>query len=514
MIRTVEQYLESLRDGRVIYCLGERVKDVTTHPVLSRVIAFGAMDWVLTNDPEHRDLFITRDEDGEDIHFLWTPPRTTEDLLRKREAYIEGMRHLAGGLHSMGVDALASSRVLAGRMDKALGTNYTERVEAYRKYLQKTDIGITGAQTDVKGDRSLHPSKQVPHQDYYVRVVDKQKDGIVVRGAKYHISATACANEAIVLPCRTHGEADADYAVVFATPLNAEGITMIAADPEIRGPNTDETWWDFPVASKLGVGDGECMIVFDDVFVPWERVFMCGEWQFSRDIAILFGTFHRLFACCRMVPMMETMTGLAALMAEYNGLERVTHVQSKLSWMVQVTEAFKVMSLSACMFPEKERDSELVNPNGMYTNIAKYMYAENFHQMTKCIQDITGGIAADPVSYRDWMNPDVRPYLEKYLGGKAGIPTEHRLRAIRLVTDMTGGRHDSHQIHAEGSLQAQQMMFFREADWEMYKAWAKREAGIEGWQQHPMVGKMKDYSEVLKEKMPPVDPNYKTSLSQ
>ena len=241
MIRTVEDYLESLRDDRVIYCLGERVTDVTSHPVLRRVVEFGAMDYVLTNDPKRRDLYVTKNEEGEEVHFLWTPPRTSEDLLRKREAYIEGIRYGAGGLHSMGVDALAASRVLAGRMDKALDTNYIERVEAYRKYLQTTDIGITGAQTDVKGDRSLHPPQQVQHKDYYVRVVDKQKDGIIVRGAKYHISCTAAANEAIVLPCRTHGEQDADYAVVFATPLNAEGITLIAADPEIRGPSTEET---------------------------------------------------------------------------------------------------------------------------------------------------------------------------------------------------------------------------------------------------------------------------------
>ena len=509
MIRTVEQYLESLRDGRVVYCLGEKVKDVTTHPVLRRVLEFSAMDYVLTNDPERRDLFVTKDGDGEDIHFLWTAPKNTEDLLRKREAYIQGWRHGAGGLHSMGVDALAASRVLAGRVDKAMGTNYTERVEAYRKYLQKTDIGITGAQTDVKGDRSLHPSKQVQHQDYYVRVVDRQKDGIVVRGAKYHISATPGANEAIVLPCRAHQEVDKDYAVVFATPLNAKGITLIAADPEIRGPTTEETKWEAPVASKLGVGDGECMIVFDDVFVPWERVFLCGEWQFSRDIAVLFGTFHRLFACCRMIPVLETMTGIATLMAEYNGLEKYSHIHTKLAWLAQTTEAFKAMSLVACMFPEKEKDSDLVNPNGMYTNIAKYMYAENWHQFTKHMQDIAGGIAADPISYKDWMNPETRPYLEKYLSAKDGIPTEHRLRLIMLLADITGGRHDTHQIHAEGSLQAQQMMFYREADWEMYKELAKREAGIPGWEQHPLAGSVKDYTDVLAKIMPPVDNSYK-----
>ena len=246
MIRTVEQYLESLRDGRVIYSLGERVKDVTTHPVLRRAVQAGAMDYVLPNQPKMRDLFVTKTEEGEDVNFLWTAPRTVGDLLRRREIYITGARFGGVSLHCMGVDGLAACRVLAGRMDRALGTNYTERVEAYRKYIQKTDIGLTTAQTDVKGDRGLHASQQVQHKDFYVRVVDKQKDGIIVRGCKYHISSTPGANEAFVIPSRTHSEADKDYAVAFATPLNAKGITLICADPEVQGPSTEQTLWDYP----------------------------------------------------------------------------------------------------------------------------------------------------------------------------------------------------------------------------------------------------------------------------
>lgn len=511
MIKKVEQFLESLRDGRVIYNLGERVKDVTSHPVLRRAVKHCSIDWVLANDPELRNLYVAKNEDGEDVNFLWTPTKTAEDLIRKREAYIVGTKAGGMGLHSMGVDALAASAVLARRVDKQLRTNYTERVETYRKFLQKTDCGITGAQTDVKGDRSLHPSKQVQHQDFYVRVVDRQKDGIVVRGAKYHISSTPAANEAIVLPCRTHGEEDKDYAVVFATPLNAKGITLISAEPEVRGPSTEESAWDFPVASKYGVGDGECMIVFDDVFVPWERVFLCGEWQFSRDIAYLFGTFHRLFACSRMVAILETITGAAALMAEYNGLEKYPHVRTKLALLVQLTEGFKIVSKAACMFPEKEPGTDLANPNQMYTNIAKYMYADGYHEAGKLAQDICGGIAADPISYRDWMNPEERPHIEKYLAGKAGVPTEDRLRAIRLLMDITNGRHNVHQIHAEGSLAAQQMMFYTSADWDMYKAAAKREAGISGWQKHPEVGAIKDYRAIIESKLPPVDKSYKIS---
>ncbi len=508
MIRTVEQYLESLRDGRVIYSQGERVTDVTTHPILRRVVQYGVMDYVLPNQPETRPLFVTKNEEGEDIHFLWTAPHTAEDLLRRRDIYITGARFGGVSLHCMGVDGLAACRVLADRMDKALGTHYTERVEAYRKYIQKTDIGLTTAQTDIKGDRSLHPSQQVQHKDFYVRVVDKQKDGIVVRGCKYHISSTPGSNEIFVIPSRTHGEADKDYAVAFATPLNAKGITLICADPEIKGPSTEETKWDAPLASKHGIGDGECMIVFDDVFVPWERVFMCQEWKFSRDIAYLFATFHRLFACCRMVPTLESLTGIASLMAEYNGLENYSHIREKLSWMAQITEAFKVMNLSACMFPEKEQGSDLVNPNRMYINIAKYMYADNYHEMCKMAQDIAGGIVADPIGYRDWANPEERKHIEKYLAGKAGVATEDRLKAIRYMHDLTGGRHMSHQIHAEGSLAAQKMMFYANADWNFYKAVAKRSANIGGWESEPHQAELKSFEHLAAERMPPMDTSY------
>jgi 4-hydroxybutyryl-CoA dehydratase/vinylacetyl-CoA-Delta-isomerase len=507
MIRTVEQYLESLRDGRVLYHQGERVKDVTTHPVLRRTVEVGAMDWVLTNDPELRDKFVTQNEDGEDVHVLWDPPRSADDLVRRRDVFIEGVRHGGISLHCMGVDGMAACTVLAARVDAALGTNYSERVAAYRKYVQQNDLGLTTAQTDAKGDRGLRPSKQVQHQDFYVRVVDKNDDGIVVRGCKYHISSSPMANEAFVLPCRTHQEDDKDYCVVFATPLNAEGITLISAEPEVRGMSTEETAWDSPIASRFGVGDGECMIVFEDVFVPWERVFLCGEWQFSRDIAYLFATFHRLFACCRMVPTMELVTGVASLMAEYNGLEKYWHIRKKLSHMSNVTEAFKAMSLAACMFPEEDTALDLVHPNQMYINISKYMYADNFPELTKLAQDICGGIVADPICYADWMNPDTQPLIDKYLGGKAGIPTEHRLRAIRLLHDITGGRHVSHNIHAEGSLAAQEMMFYFASDWDMYKTSAKRAAGIPT-DDEAAVQRHRELRAKAAELMPPIDDSY------
>ena len=342
MLRNVEQYLESLNDGREIWCMGEKVRDVRTHPTISSIIRTAAMDYVLPHHPDYRDLFVTQDDDGEDINFLLTSPKTPEDLLRRRECYISGIRHNAAGVlvHCMGADALAAFTVTANVMDKEIGTHYSKNVEAYRRLLQKNDLAITGAVTDVKGDRSLHPSAQKQHKDYYVRVVDRQKDGIVVRGAKVHISATPCANEALCLPCRTHGEADKDYAVAFAVPLNTKGVKLLTVEPVNRSYG-EEAEFDYPRSSQLQ--PTECLIVFDDVFVPWERVFMCGEWQFSQALTYAFASFHRLFGTCKMIGKLEVMTGAAALAAEYNGLEKNVVIRNKLAWMAMITDAVTVM---------------------------------------------------------------------------------------------------------------------------------------------------------------------------
>ncbi len=508
MIRSVEQYLESLKDDRVLYCLGERVRDVTTHPLLRNVIRSASMDYFFPNDPKYHDLFVAKNEEGEAVNALFISPKSAEDLLKRREVFLTTWRTGGGTqLHCMGIDALEASKVVAERMDRRLGTQYGERVEAYRKYLQRGDLGITGAMTDVKGDRSLRPSKQEGHQDYYVRVVDRQTEGIVVRGAKMHISSTPGANEAIVMPCRAHGEEDKDYAVVFATPLNAEGIKLIASEPPMR-ESGEAGAWDYPVTTAYGHGTSECMIVFDDVFVPWDRVFLCGEWKFSRDVTYAFATFHRLFGVCRMTTELEMLAGVAALVAEYNGVEKVSHIRDKLAWLAMYAEAVGVIGKASCLECERQPDSDVVSPNTIYTNTAKYLFADNYHQAVKTAHDICGGIADTVPTYGDWTNPETRPWIEKYLGGKAGIPTEHRLRAIRLLKDLTNPHFQIGSIHGEGSLAAQRMFVYAGADWGKYKAAAKRAAGISGWEDDPVFGSLPDYPNCISSQMKPADHSY------
>ena len=503
MIRTVEQYLESLDDGREMWCMGERVKDVRTHPTISGIIRTAALDYVLPHHPDYRHLFVTQDEDGEDVNYLLTAPKSSEELLRRRECFVTAMRSGGGVLlHCMGADALAAFTVTANAMDKELGTDYSERVENYRKLLMKQDLGITGAITDVKGDRSLHPSAQKQHPDYYLRVVDRQKDGIVVRGAKVHISASPCANELLCSPCRTHGEADKDYALAFAVPCNAKGVKMLAVEPVTRTYGA-EGRFDYPKTSATQ--PTECLIVFDDVFVPWERVFMCGEWQFSRTLAYAFGSYHRLFGTCKMIGKLEAITGAAALAAEYNGVDHADHVRKKLAWMAMITHMVAEMGKAACLDPVKEFGMDVAMPNPMSINAAKFTFASNFHQMCQHAQDIAGGLCTTVPAYRDWKNEEIQPYLDKYLSAKDGVPTEDRIRLMRLVKDVTCNYWQIDTIHGEGSMAAQQMHLFGSADWAKLKSAAKRAAHIDGWQDNPVYGKLVSSQDV---KMPPVDESY------
>jgi 4-hydroxybutyryl-CoA dehydratase/vinylacetyl-CoA-Delta-isomerase len=481
MIRTAKQYIDSLNDGRIIYINGERVPDVTKHPYIKGLINYRAKSYVLANDPNWRDL-LTAEENGERLLFLWKQPKTVEDLVRRRDIYIKALRNGAM-ISGMGPDALAAAGVVATRMDKKLGTHYTDAVEDYRKHLRETDPAITGAITDVKGNRSLRPSAQEQHKDFYVRVVDRQKDGIIVRGAKMHISDSPNANEVIVSPSRAHREEDKDYAVVFATPLNAKGIKLLAS-PRFFHETGKEAQWNWPVHGLWG-GVSECLIVFDDVFVPWNRVFMCGEWQFSRDIAWTFGVFHRLFGICHRVVSTEEKAGVAALMAEYNGLDRYPHIQEKLAWLAMHAENLNTLSLAACEHPDFFPDLDLVAPSTMLTNMAKFIVCDEQHESSKIIGDIAGGIMSTVHNYRDWMNSEERPIMEKYFGGLGGVPTEHRLRAVRMAKDLCSHNLDNSHIHGEGSLAAQKIAMYASADWARYKACAKRICGIPGWEKHP-----------------------------
>lgn len=493
-IKTPQQYMESLKDGRVVYCNGEKVDDVTTHPILKICRDWVAMDYVLQMDSRFQDLLTEKGDDGERVSFALMPQKSQADLMRLREVVKLWARVCFGkppGAKFVAKDGLNAVTVVSQRIDKKYGTHYADNVEAYRKHLQKNDLAFAMGLTDVKGDRGLRPSKQKGHQDCYVRIVEERKDGIIVRGAKTHISQAPLCNEILIAPCRAMREDDKDYAVAFALPLNSKGITMISAAPEVHEAGN---LFDHPIAGSVYINDAT--IIFEDVFVPNERIILKGEWDFAGQVAYMFANFHRLSAETYKAMELELFTGAAALMAEYNGVEKAPHIREKLTWLVMYTEAVEVIGRSACEHCISEPDFDLVYPNPMYANICKFYFADNWHQATKYIQDIAGGITVTCPSGKDFMNPETHDLMEKYLGGRGDVPTEHRLRMAQLFRDLTSSYEDVLTIHAEGSLEAQKLSILVLADFDRYKAAARRAARIDDGVKDDLYSQLPDFPPV------------------
>jgi len=464
-LKTIEQYLDSIRDDRVIYLDGKKVEDVTTDPILKHLVNYAAADYEMALDPKWQDLLTEVMPNGERCHFTFIAPKSKEDLIRRRNIIQLTTRAQGGpgGAKFTGIDGINGVHLAAQRIDRKLGTKYSERVQKFRQHCIDIDAAVAVALTDVKGSRSLHPHQQKGHQDYYVRMVDKKADGIVVRGAKAHISHAPAVNEIVVLPCRSMTSNDGDYAVAFAVSPNAKGLKMIG-----------------------NARDGEHpLVIFDDVFIPMDRVFLMGEWEYAHHMPYSFAMYHRLSADTYKYVQLEEMIGTAALLAEYNGLEKVPHVQDKLAWLVMYVEGTEALGKAAVESCEFDKDSGTAYPNTVYSNVAKYFYANYYHEAEKTVQDIAGGLVATLPSLEDLKNPDTAPYLEKYIGLAGKATAEERMRIFRLVQHNSGYFEGSVTLHGEGSLAAQRMMLNLSADWARYKALAKRAAGLPT--DHPMV---------------------------
>jgi len=475
-VRTEQQYLEGLRDGRVIFYRGERVSDVTTHPSLGVGAAHTAIDFRLADDPAHRDLLLALDPDTQQtISRYFLIPRTFEHLLKRREL-IETVTRAAKTtvplVKEIGTDAMFALMVVTAELGTA-GEQYRERVRNFYARCRDEDLTLAVAQTDVKGDRSLRPSKQ-PNPDAYVRIVEERADGIIVRGAKVHTTNAVYADEMIVLPTRAMGPEDKAHAVAFAVKPNTRGIRFLAAPRGFGMSNA----FDNPVSSTTRMV--ETLTVFDDVLVPWERVFMAGEWQTAGELAKTFVEFHRFTAVSYKTPLLELLVGMAALMADYNGIAKAAHVRDKLVQLVMYLETVRGLTKAAAL--ECQMRAGIAVPGVVYTNAAKYYFAAHYHEMVKQVQDVAGGLVVTAPMREDWENPDTRPDMERYLGGSASATTEQRLRAINLVRDITasdlGGYLELLAIHAEGSLETQKLTILMDADLAPYRDYAKRLAGI------------------------------------
>lgn len=475
-LRTVAEYKTSLRDGRVVYFEGKRVEDVTAHPVIGLAVNHASIDYEIAHDPLYRDLAVCMDPaTREEYSRYFAIPGCSEDL-QKRSQLIEQStrigRTLVVLIKEIGTDCLFALHVVAKQMDATLGTDYLSRVRAVYDHCRNNDLAMAVAQTDVKGDRSRGPSEQT-HPDYYVRIVDRRLDGIVVRGAKVHTSVTPNANELFVIPTRNLSEADSDYAVAFCIPANTKGVKMISS-PYGSGRGSTFT---HPISSRHKMM--ETLTIFDDVFVPNERVFLNGEWQFAGLLAKTFVEFHRFTAVSYKLPLLDLLVGSAQLVADQNGIDRASHVREKLTWLISYAQTVRMLTKMAAI--ECTIEGGIAIPSAEIVNIAKLHFASNYHQALMHVQDLTGGLLVTGPGEEDLENPEIGDDIKHYLGGRTTFSTEERLRTINMISDLTAGDFGGYQavlaIHAEGSLEAEKMTILREYDTASAKDYARWVAG-------------------------------------
>ena len=474
-LMTAKQYKDSLRDGRAVYYRGAKVDDVTTHPVIGVAVEHAATDYRMAHDPAESQLAVVDGPDGPYSRY-YQIPRTSDDLMR-RSALIERATAIGGTLvvliKEIGTDALFSLHLIAAHMDKALGTGYLPRVERFYAHCRDNDLAVAVAQTDVKGDRGKGPTDQ-NHPDYYVRVVGEDDDGITLRGAKVHTSVSTNAHEIIVLPTRAFKAGEEAYAVACAVPANAPGLTMLASGYGGRKGSAFEN----PISTRHKMM--ETLTVFEDVKVPWDRVFLNGEVEMAGPLAKTFVEFHRFTAVSYKLPLVDLFVGASHLMADYNGILGAGHVRDKLAKLISYAQICRGMTREAA------RESKVIGgiavPNAELINIAKLHFATNYHQALAWVQDIAGGLLVTGPTAEDLEEPRVRQLIDRYFGA-AGASATDRLRLMNLVAEITATDFAGYQavlaVHAEGSIEAEKMTIWRQHDVDSSVQYAKRLAGIE-----------------------------------
>jgi 4-hydroxybutyryl-CoA dehydratase/vinylacetyl-CoA-Delta-isomerase len=475
-LKTKEEYIESIKQmNPTAYMFGDKIDSVVDNPRLRAGIEATAATYELAQMDEYRDLFITQSPlIDEPVNRFTLPPGSIEDLVA-RVKINRTLGNWVGTCHQRctGLDCLSALSIVTYDIDQKHGSDYFQRFKEFLKHIQKNDLTCNAGVTDVKGDRSLGPHEQ-EDKDMYMHIVEQRDDGIVVRGAKAHQTGSLSSHEIIVLPTRALKKGDEDYAIAFAVPNDTPGIVHVVGRSSLDTRELDGCDIGNTLFSKY------CpTVIFDDVFVPWERVFMCGEVEFAVDMVVKFSSYHRQSHGGCKSGKIDCMTGAALTMMEYNGTEKAGHLKQKVIDMVHRAETLYGCSLAASYEGQKQ-------PSGTYfidtvlANASKIHEGREMAEATRLMVDICGGYVADLPSDRDVENPDIGHLVRKYLKGKQDIPVENRIKMFRLVEKMAMESADTiSDIHGGGSPEAHRVTILRESNLEGKKKAAKRLAGIE-----------------------------------
>lgn len=483
-LRTGKQYREDLRkQSRTIYAYGEKITgDWTEHPLISPIVNCNELTFDLPHEPEYKEIMTaTSHLTGDTINRFTQIFMDKEDFINRfRTGRIWQLSHAScHAARCAGGHAMNALYDVTYKMDQDLGTNYHERLKDFVREVHEKDLAVSGMVTDAKGNRSKSPSQQ-DDPDMFLRVVEKRKDGIIIRGAKAHQSQAVVADYQLIAPTVILRENETDYAVCCAVPTDAPGIIHIMEWPSGNQKRLDPTL-DIDCGNlKYGV-HGSSLVIFDDVFVPWERVFMCGETQYCLQLLGAFSRHQRIAAAGCKMGAVELMCGAAAVVAEYNGLDwkKTTHIRDKIMEMVRKASLVRGCAIGAIAMAEKGPSGVLL-PDPLLANAAKLETPDVLFECSKWLLDIAGGLVATMPSEKDLSNPETGKYLRKYLKGREDIPVEDRLRIFRFIEYISGMSFGilPTGIHTGGSPEVQRLYIRMLADIDSLKKRAKNLAGI------------------------------------
>lgn len=481
-MKTAQQYEDSLRKMNFkVFLQGEEVKNLVDHPIVRPSMNAVKMTYALAEEAAHEDLMTaTSHLTGNKINRFCHLHRNTGDLIKKvKMQRLLGQKTSACFQRCVGMDAINAVDSVTFEMDKKLGTEYHKRFNKFLLQMQEEDWTVDGAMTDPKGDRGLSPSQQ-KDPDLYVHVVEKRTDGIVVSGAKAHQTGAINSHWILVMPTIAMSKEDADYAVSFVAPADAEGIFYIYGRQSCDTRKLEGG--DIDVGNKQ-FGGHEALMVFDRLFIPWENVLMCGEYEFSGALVERFAGYHRQsYGGCK-VGVGDVLIGATALAADYNGAHKASHLKDKLIEMVHLNETLYACGI-ACSAEGHETASGTYLIDLLLANVCKQNVTRYPYEIARLAQDIAGGLMVTMPSEKDLRHPQIGKVVEKYFQGVSTVPTEHRMRILRLIENLTLGTaavgYLTESMHGAGSPQAQRIMIARQGNIERKKELAKAIAGIPG----------------------------------
>ena len=454
---TGEEYRVSLDDGRETIFEGEHVNNVATHPILSITVDSAAAGY---------DRFY-KPEAGAVGDFM-VVPGSAEDLREQVELH-ETVDLLTHVTYASCMTLLTA----ADRLADALPEN-AARIRAYVQEVQAKDLRITQCITDSKGDRSRRPSNQ-DDPDQYVRIVDRRDDGIVIRGAKLHISAASMGHELMTIPTKSMKAGEDDYSVACMVPVNAPGVKIINTTYAPRHADTR----DFPISGQHHTPEG--FVIFDDVFVPTERVFLDGHPEFAGVFAHSLGLWERLGGLAAMVRNFDALTGFAQLVSESNGLQKTSHIKEKISEML-INATLVRASLEAAIENCQITSDGAAFPDELYINAGKYHGAANWSLMVRHLHDIAGGSIVTAPGMADFENESVGHLARKYMSTMQSVDGLYRARLFHAIRDFTadglGGWNAVTSLQAGGGLYAQRIVSRAHYDMDRAKRTALEVGGL------------------------------------